>query len=80
MMKAAEMIFPLSHFPFLQRRATHWVPGHLTKDLLVQLLSSTGQPTLTRVLLVPDLFYFTIIEATLLLGTLNFINDHMHFS
>ena len=42
----------------------------LTKALLGWLLILVRQPTLGRVLVVPIFFHFTIIEATVLLGTL----------
>lgn len=42
----------------------------LAKALLAQLLILAEQPTNGRVPVVPNLFNFTIIQATVLLGTL----------
>ena len=42
----------------------------LTKTLLARLLSLAGETTLGRVPVVPNFFHFTIIQATVLLGTL----------
>ena len=41
----------------------------LTKALLPQLLSLAGRPALGRVLVLPNIFRLTMMEATVCLGT-----------
>ena len=43
----------------------------LTKALLLRMLSLAMRPTLGRVLVVPNLFYLRMMEATVFLGTFN---------
>ena len=43
----------------------------LTMALLSRLLSLAGRPALGRVLVVPDYFHLTMMEATVFLGTFN---------
>ena len=55
----------------LSRATIRFLVTSLTKALLLRLLSLAGRPTLGRVLVVPNFFHLRIMEATVLIGTLN---------
>ncbi|KAJ8404132.1 hypothetical protein AAFF_G00344820 [Aldrovandia affinis] len=63
--------------PSLQRNseallvATGFLVTSLTKAFLAWLLSLAGWPALRRVMVVPNVFHFTMMEPTVLLGTFN---------
>ena len=74
---AAEMVVLLEGSPLSteerwssdRARAIGFLVTSMTKALLPGSLSLDGRPALGRVLVVPNFFYFWMMEATVLIGT-----------
>ena len=77
-LNAAEMVILLEGSPISTeelwssvRVTIGFLVTSLTKALLPQLLSLVGWPGLGRVLVVPNVFYIRMMEATVFMGNFN---------